>query len=157
MKDGKIILSFNHAGEGFNRDTGIEGLEVAGSDHVFVPADVEVNYNDKKTVILSAPSIAKNLKEAFHQSIMAGMDMHMHGIRLFENPYADEKETMNIRLNGRHRKTALEAARSSIVLLKNDGVLPLAGTFKNILVTGINANDCGTGRVYRDGGQFVEG
>lgn len=118
---------------------------------------------------------AENLKEAFYQSIMAGMDMHMHGIHwnelvlelvregripesridesvrkildikfrlgLFENPYADEKETMNIRLNDEHRKTALEAARNSIVLLKNDGVLPLAGTFKNILVTGINAND----------------
>lgn len=56
VKDGKIILSFNHADEGFNRNTGIEGFEIAGSDSVFVPADVKVDYNNK-TVILSAPSI----------------------------------------------------------------------------------------------------
>ncbi len=118
---------------------------------------------------------AENLKEAFYQSIMAGMDMHMHGIHwnelvselvkegripesridesvrkiltikfrlgLFEHPYADEKTTMKIRLNSEHRQTALEAARNSIVLLKNDGILPLTEKYKNVLVTGINAND----------------
>jgi len=118
---------------------------------------------------------AENLKEAFYQSIMAGMDMHMHGIHwnelvselvkegripesridesvrkiltikfrlgLFEHPYADEKTTMKIRLNLEHRQTALEAARNSIVLLKNDGILPLTEKYKNVLVTGINSND----------------
>ncbi|MCD8183218.1 MAG: glycoside hydrolase family 3 C-terminal domain-containing protein [Bacteroides sp.] len=119
---------------------------------------------------------AENLKEAFYQSIMAGMDMHMHGIHwnemvvelvkegripesridesvrrildikfrlgLFEKPYADEAETMKIRLCDEHRQTALEAARNGIVLLKNDGVLPLdASKYKRVLVTGINADD----------------
>ena len=118
---------------------------------------------------------AENLKEAFYQSIMAGMDMHMHGIHwnelvselvkegripesridesvrkiltikfrlgLFEHPFADEKTTMKVRLSPEHRQTALEAARNSIVILKNDGLLPLAEKFKNVLVTGINAND----------------
>ena len=60
---------------------------------------------------------------------------------LFEHPYADEKTTMKIRLNPEHRQTALEAARNSIVLLKNDGILPLTEKYKNVLVTGINAND----------------
>jgi len=119
---------------------------------------------------------AENIKEAFYQSIMAGMDMHMHGIHwnemvvelvkegripesridesvrrildikfrlgLFEHPYADESKTMKIRLSAEHRQTALEAARSGIVLLKNEGVLPLnASKYKRILVTGINADD----------------
>ena len=119
---------------------------------------------------------AQNLKEAFYQSIMAGMDMHMHGIHwnemvvelvkegripesridesvrrilstkfrlgLFEQPFADEAESMKIRLNDEHRKLALEAARNGIVLLKNNGVLPLdAAKYKNVLVTGINADD----------------
>jgi beta-glucosidase len=48
---------------------------------------------------------------------------------------------MKIRLNPEHRQTALEAARKSIVLLKNDGILPLTEKYKNVLVTGINAND----------------
>ena len=119
---------------------------------------------------------AENLKEAFYQSIMAGMDMHMHGVYwneyvcelvregripesridesvrrildikfrlgLFEQPYADEKTTMDVRLCDAHRQTALEAARKSIVLLKNDGLLPLVpGKYRRVLVTGINADD----------------
>ena len=119
---------------------------------------------------------AENLKEAFYQSIMGGMDMHMHGIHwnemvvelvregripesridesvrrildikfrlgLFEQPYADEAETMKVRLCDEHRATALESARNGIVLLKNDGVLPLdASRYKKIMVTGINADD----------------
>ena len=119
---------------------------------------------------------AENLKEAFYQSIMAGMDMHMHGVYwneyvcglvregriperridesvrrilemkfrlgLFEHPYADEGKTMEVRLCDEHRQTALEAARKSVVLLKNDGLLPLAPEkFRRVLVTGINADD----------------
>lgn len=115
-------------------------------------------------------------KEAFYNSIMAGMDMHMHGpewndavvelvregripesridesvrrileakfrLGLFEHPYADEATTMQVRLSPEHRATALEAARKSIVLLKNDGLLPLdRNKYRNILVTGINADD----------------
>ncbi|MBB4642536.1 beta-glucosidase [Rhizorhapis suberifaciens] len=39
-----------------------------------------------------------------------------------------------------HAEVALEAARGGIVLLKNDGILPLAATAKNILVVGGNAD-----------------
>ena len=61
---------------------------------------------------------------------------------LFEHPYADEAKTMQVRLCQEHRRTALEAARQSIVLLKNSGLLPLdAKRVGKILVTGINAND----------------
>lgn len=119
---------------------------------------------------------AESDKEAFAQSILAGMDMHMHGpewnkavlelvregripesridesvrrilrvkfrLGLFEHPYADEAKTMEVRLSPEHRATALEAARNSIVLLKNDSLLPLTrGRYKKILVTGINADD----------------
>ena len=61
---------------------------------------------------------------------------------LFEEPFADEEESMKIRLNDEHRQTALESARNGIVLLKNDGLLPLnESKYKNVLVTGINADD----------------
>ncbi len=40
-----------------------------------------------------------------------------------------------------HRALALEAARESIVLLKNDGVLPLRKTLKTVAVVGPNADD----------------
>ena len=119
---------------------------------------------------------AENRKEAYYQSIMAGMDMHMHGIYwneevaelvregripesridesgrriltakfrlgLFENPYCNIEEGNKVRMCAEHRATALEAARNSIVLLKNDGILPLdVKKYKRVLVTGINADD----------------
>ena len=61
---------------------------------------------------------------------------------LFEHPYADEAQSMTVRMCDEHRQTALESARNGVVLLKNDGVLPLdASKYKKIMVTGINADD----------------
>jgi beta-glucosidase len=40
-----------------------------------------------------------------------------------------------------HRRLALEAARESIVLLKNDGLLPLRKTLRTVAVIGPNADD----------------
>ena len=122
--------------------------------------------------------VAETRKEAYYLSVMAGMDMHMHGLHwfdevielvregripesridesvrriltakfqlgLFENPYADIEKGSQVRLCEEHRQTALEAARQSIVLLKNDGILPLdARKYKRVLVTGLNSNNQG--------------
>ena len=120
---------------------------------------------------------AANNKEAFYQSIMVGMDMHMHGpewqtavvelvkegripesridesvrriltvkfrLGLFEHPYSDVKTRDRVINDPEHKRTALEASRNSIVLLKNEnGLLPLdTQKYKKVLVTGINAND----------------
>lgn len=120
---------------------------------------------------------ATDHQEAFKQSILAGMDMHMHGpewvrsvvelvkeghisesridesvrriltvkfrLGLFEQPYGDAKTRDKVINNPVHKQTALEAARNSIVLLKNEGnLLPLdMKKYKRVLVTGINAND----------------
>jgi beta-glucosidase len=40
-----------------------------------------------------------------------------------------------------HRKLALETSRQSIVLLKNENILPLSKSVKNVLVIGPNANE----------------
>jgi beta-glucosidase len=44
---------------------------------------------------------------------------------LFEDPYVDESIAPAVALCPEHRQLALEAALESIVLLKNDGILPL--------------------------------
>jgi beta-glucosidase len=120
--------------------------------------------------------VAPNQKEAIYQTVMAGMDMHMHGpnfleplaelvkekrvpvsyidnsaakiltakfkLGLFENPFVDENLAAKLKFNAENKAMALQAARESITLLKNDNkALPLSASPKKILVTGPNAND----------------
>jgi beta-glucosidase len=61
---------------------------------------------------------------------------------LFENPFVDDKEAITVSKSVSHRKTALKAAHESIVLLKNDNILPLKkGKYKRIAVVGPCAKD----------------
>ncbi len=55
---------------------------------------------------------------------------------LFENPFTDEAAADRIVQNPAHRRLALEAARESLVLLKNDGALPFGPSVKRLLVVG---------------------
>jgi beta-glucosidase len=59
---------------------------------------------------------------------------------VFEAPYADAKYAETITDNAEARALAAEAARRSVVLLKNDGALPLrADALKTLAVIGPNA------------------
>jgi beta-glucosidase len=59
---------------------------------------------------------------------------------LFEHPYADARYAESITDNAEARALAVEAARRSTVLLKNDGTLPLhAGAIRTLAVIGPNA------------------
>lgn len=120
---------------------------------------------------------APTLKDAFYETIDAGLDMRMHGpdflekvvelvkegrlseaqidracskileakfrLGLFENPFVSLEKTAQTLSNKEHLQSALEMAEESIVLLKNENnLLPLDfSDYKNILVTGPNANN----------------
>jgi beta-glucosidase-like glycosyl hydrolase len=61
---------------------------------------------------------------------------------LFENPYVSAGNAMKVSKAASHKTTALKAARESIVLLKNDNLLPLKkGKYKRIAVIGPCAGD----------------
>jgi len=60
---------------------------------------------------------------------------------LFENPYADEGRVLEIFETSEQRKLARDIAGKSMILLKNDGLLPLAKTIRTVAVIGPNAND----------------
>ena len=51
VKDGKIILSFNYADNGFAGSDGLKGFEVAGNDEVFRPAKAVIDYGKRKIIV----------------------------------------------------------------------------------------------------------
>ena len=62
---------------------------------------------------------------------------------LFENRFVDLEKKEEFLFTKEHKATALESARKGIVLLKNNGILPLqeSSSKKKIFVTGPNANN----------------
>ncbi|MCD8262524.1 MAG: glycoside hydrolase family 3 C-terminal domain-containing protein [Bacteroides sp.] len=62
---------------------------------------------------------------------------------LFEDPFIDESKLSEVVFHPEHQQTALEMARKSIVLLKNENnLLPIdRSKYKKILVTGPNADN----------------
>jgi beta-xylosidase len=59
---------------------------------------------------------------------------------LFENPYVDDGRVLEIFETSAQRELAREIARKSMVLLKNDGLLPLPKTLETLAVIGPNAH-----------------
>jgi beta-glucosidase len=60
---------------------------------------------------------------------------------LFENPLVDLKNKDKKVFVKEHQASSLDGARKAMTLLKNDGILPLNGTYKKIFVAGPNANN----------------
>lgn len=61
---------------------------------------------------------------------------------LFDNPFADPKKVAEVIHIPEHEAATLEAARKAIVLLKNNGILPLdPSAYGTILATGPAADD----------------
>lgn len=62
---------------------------------------------------------------------------------LFENPYkySDKQRELNTLLSKEHLEASRDMAKRSVVLLKNDGVLPLANKKTKVLVAGPLADD----------------
>jgi len=60
---------------------------------------------------------------------------------LFENPYVDEGKVLEVFETPAQRDLAREIARKTMVLLKNDGLLPLPKSIGSLAVIGPNAHD----------------
>lgn len=60
---------------------------------------------------------------------------------LFENPYVDAEKAALVFQTPEQRQLARQAAAESVILLSNDGILPLASSVKRVAVIGPGADD----------------
>jgi beta-glucosidase len=60
---------------------------------------------------------------------------------LFDNPYVDEGKVLEVFETPGQRKLAREIARKTMVLLKNNGLLPLPKSIRSLAVIGPNADE----------------
>lgn len=137
--DGLIVSDYN----------GISQLE---TKH-FVAEDIEhaaeIAFNSGVQIELPTGRYFKKLPELIAKGrvIQSSVDSAVYQVLkykfdlgLFDNPYIDEDKAIEVSKLNSSKELALKAAQESIVLLKNDGVLPLSKTnLKRIAVIGPGA------------------
>ncbi|HKE93386.1 MAG TPA: glycoside hydrolase family 3 N-terminal domain-containing protein, partial [Povalibacter sp.] len=104
-------------------------------------AGVNVDFPEGESYVLLPKALEQGLVT---QAAIDDAVRHMLRLKflagLFEQPYADAKYAQAITGNAEARALALQAAHESVVLLKNNGVLPLrAGSLKTLAVIGPHA------------------
>ena len=77
--------------------------------------------------------------ETIDQAVKRHLRMKFE-LGLFENPFVDESRVLEVYDSPEQRQLAREIARKSMVLLKNDGMLPLQKTIRTLAVIGPNAD-----------------
>jgi beta-glucosidase len=77
--------------------------------------------------------------EQVDEAVVAHLRMKFE-LGLFENPYTNEDTVVDVFESAGQRALALDIAGQSLVLLTNDGVLPLKKTIRKLAVIGPNAD-----------------
>lgn len=115
----------------------------AGIDMVMVPGslewygvDIRAFQNTLKSLIDNGVPMSR-IDDAVYRILLVKFRLG-----LFENPYVDEELSLIVGSQA-HREVARRAVQESVVLLKNDGVLPLAKNISKIYVAGPNADNIG--------------
>ncbi|MDS0135196.1 MULTISPECIES: glycoside hydrolase family 3 N-terminal domain-containing protein [unclassified Amycolatopsis] len=122
--------------------TGFTAAEVsqavnAGIDMVMVPNDYLKFISTLKAEVLNGHVPMSRIDDANRRILTKKFELG-----LFERPYTDRSLQADFG-SAAHHAVARQATRESQVLLKNDGVLPLAKQDNRIFVAGKNANDLG--------------
>lgn len=126
--------------EGLNRNHFVaETLEEAAvlATHAGVDADLG---GEAYPYLLNAVQSGR-LQEAVVDSAVSRILRLKFEMGLFENPYVDPSVAKQLVRDSTHITIARDAARQSIVLLKNNGVLPINPLIKRIAVVGPNADN----------------
>ncbi|MGB9718435.1 MAG: glycoside hydrolase family 3 N-terminal domain-containing protein [Thermoproteota archaeon] len=109
----------------------------AGIDMAMVPSTWKMFQEALKDLVNSGEIPVSKIDEAVYRILLVKFRLG-----LFENPYVDESISSVVG-SAAHREVARQAVRESIVLLKNNGILPIPKNVSTIFVAGPNANDIG--------------
>lgn len=99
---------------------------------------------------LGGNAFGKNLKKAYDEGLitMADLDRAVGNVLrlkfqmgLFENPYVSPELAKKLVHSKEHKELARQVAREGVVLLKNEGVLPLSKHIGHLAVIGPNADE----------------
>ena len=99
---------------------------------------------------LGGNAFGKNLKKAYEEGLitMADLDRALGNVLrlkfqmgLFENPYVSPELAKKLVHSKEHKELARQVAREGVVLLKNEGVLPLSKHIGHLAVIGPNADE----------------
>ena len=99
---------------------------------------------------LGGNAFGKNLKKADEEGLitMADLDRAVGNVLrlkfqmgLFENPYVSPELAKKLVHSKEHKELARQVAREGVVLLKNEGVLPLSKHIGHLAVIGPNADE----------------
>ena len=116
----------------------------AGVDMVMVPGAVpDGNQSFQNFISLLTESIKEgSISEARINDAVARILKIKFEMGLFENPFTD-RSLLNKVGSKEHRSIARNAVKQSLVVLKNNGVLPISKELGQIHVAGKNADDLG--------------
>lgn len=99
---------------------------------------------------LGGNAFGKNLKKAYEEGLitMADLDRAVGNVLrlkfqmgLFENPYVSPELAKKLVHSKEHKELARQVAREGVVLLKDEGVLPLSKHIGHLAVIGPNADE----------------
>ncbi|MBP5483478.1 MAG: glycoside hydrolase family 3 C-terminal domain-containing protein [Bacteroidales bacterium] len=135
--DGLVVTDWNSMGEMINHGFGVDRKDVA-QKAVNAGVDMDmmtfgfVSHLEElvKSGAVKEKTIDNAVRNILRVKILLG---------LFENPYINVEAAKAVQYAPEHLASARKTVEESVILLKNDGILPLNGT-PRILVTGPLAN-----------------
>jgi beta-glucosidase len=117
--------------------TQVETAINAGLDMIMVPNRYQQFTSTLKNLVTSGRVPLSRIDDAVRRILVQKVKLH-----LFEHPLTDRSKTAAVGSDG-HRTVARQAVRESLVLLKNDRVLPIAKSVARIHVAGKSMDDLG--------------
>ncbi len=125
-----MIHNYHHAAES-RRSAAVKALN-AGID---VEAPTIACYGEDLLAALKAGEVSL---ETIDLSVSRHLQKKFE-LGLFDNPYVSEGDVLSVFETAENRSLAYDIACQSLVLLKNDGLLPLKPSIKKLAVIGPNA------------------